>query len=190
VLLLAGSFEPFDPERARECGADGHLPKPFESRTLLARVRELIERPAAPPAPPALASGGEPPSINDVLDELAAIAPEEGPTLAAAPPSRGDDDPMDVLLDEAAAEVAPVVGTPRSAATAPDRSGRADSAGEAPVELSRVRLDPADIDALARAVVARLSDRVIREIAWEVVPELAETIVRQRIRELERADAE
>jgi CheY-like chemotaxis protein len=34
VLLLAGSFEPFDEERANACGADGHLVKPFESSHL------------------------------------------------------------------------------------------------------------------------------------------------------------
>jgi hypothetical protein len=34
-------------------------------------------------------------------------------------------------------------------------------------------------------VLEKLSDRVIREIAWEVIPEIAETLIRQRIRELE-----
>jgi hypothetical protein len=33
-----------------------------------------------------------------------------------------------------------------------------------------------------------LSDHVVREIAWDVVPDLAEVIVRERIRELERDD--
>jgi hypothetical protein len=51
-------------------------------------------------------------------------------------------------------------------------------------------LSPADIDAIARAVVARLSDRILREIAWDVVPDLAEIIVRERIHELERDERE
>jgi hypothetical protein len=34
-------------------------------------------------------------------------------------------------------------------------------------------------------VVERLSDRVVRDIAWEVIPEIAENLIRQRIRELE-----
>lgn len=42
VLLLAGTFEAFDHEQARECGADGCLLKPFESRTLLDRVASLL----------------------------------------------------------------------------------------------------------------------------------------------------
>ena len=36
--------------------------------------------------------------------------------------------------------------------------------------------------------MARLSDHVVREIAWDVVPDLADVIVRERIRELERDD--
>ena len=39
-----------------------------------------------------------------------------------------------------------------------------------------------------REVVKRLSDDVLREVAWEVVPDLAARIIRERIRELEQAD--
>ena len=42
VLLLAGSFEPFDREQAERCGADGHLIKPFESQALRERVAGLL----------------------------------------------------------------------------------------------------------------------------------------------------
>jgi CheY-like chemotaxis protein len=42
VLLLAGSFEPFDENRARAAQADGHLMKPFDSQALLTKVWELL----------------------------------------------------------------------------------------------------------------------------------------------------
>src|SRR5262245_20789758 len=42
VLLLTGTFEPFDRRRAEAAGADGHLTKPFESQVLISRVEELI----------------------------------------------------------------------------------------------------------------------------------------------------
>ena len=48
VLLLAGTFEPFDAGQARECGSDGHVTKPFDSRLLVARVEELLARPDEP----------------------------------------------------------------------------------------------------------------------------------------------
>ena len=40
--------------------------------------------------------------------------------------------------------------------------------------LNAMMADPVMMDALAKAVVARLGDQVLREIAWEVIPELAE----------------
>ena len=42
VLLLAGSFEPFDPARAQAVGANGHIPKPFDSTSFLDRVRASV----------------------------------------------------------------------------------------------------------------------------------------------------
>src|SRR5262245_49845531 len=43
VLLLAGSFEPVDEERAKRVKGDGVLVKPFETHEVISRVRELIE---------------------------------------------------------------------------------------------------------------------------------------------------
>ncbi len=42
VLLLTGTFEPFDKKRADMAGANGHITKPFESQALIAKVEELI----------------------------------------------------------------------------------------------------------------------------------------------------
>lgn len=44
--------------------------------------------------------------------------------------------------------------------------------------LDAMMADPAMMDALAKAVVARLGDQVLREIAWEVIPEVAERLPR------------
>lgn len=43
ILILTGSFEPFDEEKARECGADGFIAKPFESQQIVTKVHELLE---------------------------------------------------------------------------------------------------------------------------------------------------
>ena len=54
VLLLTGTFEPFDENKARAAGADSWIAKPFESQALIDRVEELLARvpqPAAVPAP-------------------------------------------------------------------------------------------------------------------------------------------
>ncbi|MEO8436400.1 MAG: response regulator [Pyrinomonadaceae bacterium] len=48
---------------------------------------------------------------------------------------------------------------------------------------SSQRLSPEDIDAIARRVVEHLSEKAVREIAWEVVPELAELMIKRRLEE-------
>jgi hypothetical protein len=41
------------------------------------------------------------------------------------------------------------------------------------------------IETVARRVVEKLSEKVVREIAWEVVPDMAEIVIKRRIKELE-----
>jgi hypothetical protein len=48
-----------------------------------------------------------------------------------------------------------------------------------PVELS-----PMVIDEIVRRVVAQIGDSVVREIAWEVVPDCVERIIEQQTREI------
>ena len=55
------------------------------------------------------------------------------------------------------------------------------SAGVQPAADSE--LSAAAIDAIARRVVELMSDKVVREIAWEVVPELSELLIRQKLNE-------
>jgi CheY-like chemotaxis protein len=91
VLLLTGTFEAFDAERAQRAGAAGHISKPFEAQALVERVKRLLANApapaAAPPARPAAA--GAPRAAG-----TGAAAPPRAP----APPAR--DDAFD-FLDEA-----------------------------------------------------------------------------------------
>ena len=43
ILLLIGAFETIDEEKAKRCGADDFLSKPFESQQLLEKVNKLID---------------------------------------------------------------------------------------------------------------------------------------------------
>jgi CheY-like chemotaxis protein len=45
------------------------------------------------------------------------------------------------------------------------------------------QLSPEMIDAIARRAVELMSDKVIREIAWEVVPDLAELLIKKQLEE-------
>lgn len=44
VVLMTGTFEPFDEEKARNAGADTFITKPFESKLLVEKVEELLKR--------------------------------------------------------------------------------------------------------------------------------------------------
>ena len=83
ILILTGSFEPFDDERAKKCGADDFLAKPFESQQIISKVKELAALGAsraenAVTAPPATSS--EP--IAPISVQAATMAGPEPP----APP--------------------------------------------------------------------------------------------------------
>ena len=43
ILILTGTFEPFDEEKAKKCGADDFIAKPFESQQIITKVNELLE---------------------------------------------------------------------------------------------------------------------------------------------------
>ncbi len=46
-------------------------------------------------------------------------------------------------------------------------------------------LSDADIDRIARRMLELVGDKAVRDVAWEVVPDLAEVLLKSRIRELE-----
>ncbi len=52
VVLLTGTFEPFDRDRALAAGCDAIVTKPFEARALIATVEELTARASQAPGPP------------------------------------------------------------------------------------------------------------------------------------------
>ncbi|HEX5836024.1 MAG TPA: response regulator [Pyrinomonadaceae bacterium] len=53
----------------------------------------------------------------------------------------------------------------------------------ASASLAVGELSPEMIDAIARRAVELMSDKVIREIAWEVVPDLAELLIKKQLEE-------
>ena len=49
-----------------------------------------------------------------------------------------------------------------------------------------MELTDEQVDRIARRVVELLSPEAVREVAWEVVPDMAEIVVRERLHLLER----
>lgn len=114
VLLLVGTFEPFDEAQAKASGADSFLKKPFDSQELLQRVHELLEAKgatgavetmrtlpsglelpfAAPPAAAPVVPAPAPPTPAQAADwhhepqfELEPVPPGVTPFVRPAPPS-------------------------------------------------------------------------------------------------------
>jgi hypothetical protein len=54
---------------------------------------------------------------------------------------------------------------------------------EATGKITLTQLSPEAIDAIARRAVEMLSEKVVQEIAWEVVPQLAELLIKRQLEE-------
>jgi CheY-like chemotaxis protein len=92
VILLTGTFEPFDPDRADKAGCDAVVTKPFESQSLIHKVEELIQQSQNMPAPePEPAAAIADPFAHD--NDIFSAAPSE-------PPSFASDMPFDTPAEE------------------------------------------------------------------------------------------
>ena len=107
VLLLAGSFEPFDEDKARSCRADAWIEKPFESQSLIDKVAELLsaaqQAPAAPTpvAEPAPFAAVEPVAVEKTLVEEMPLAAFDEPVSADPEMAAASDDPFgDISFEE------------------------------------------------------------------------------------------
>ncbi|MCU1244872.1 MAG: response regulator receiver protein, partial [Acidobacteria bacterium] len=94
VILLTGTFEPFDPDRAEKAGCDAVVTKPFESQSLIHKVEELVAQAqanaqanAAPPAPPV-------PEPTPWADEPAQPAPSAPQAPSFHPPAASSYEPV------------------------------------------------------------------------------------------------
>ena len=74
--------------------------------------------------------------------------------------------------------------TPESQASyVSDKTNSASNAVSAGGTASLEGISPEVIDAIARRAVEHMSERVVREIAWEVVPDLAELLIKRQLEE-------
>jgi hypothetical protein len=65
----------------------------------------------------------------------------------------------------------------------PDLESAPQAVASVSAPITPGELSPEIIDAVARRAVELMSDKVIREIAWEVVPDLAELLIKKQLEE-------
>jgi CheY-like chemotaxis protein len=254
VLLLVGSFEPFDQDEAERVGADGFVVKPFQSiRELVTKVKDLLgpEKEPVRPAPettdidnlyeksfadtdemdPAVGKDvflGDA-GLDDEIIELShpadertgSFTPDNDPdmineSIEPFPPQAAEVDEMfegldwsarpadELPADEVPDDQAPI-DTPPAEVERPDEPGDIKSRydDEHILDLDEVdTLRDMDVDQeihvttpdivvpsdefitlVARRVIEKLSDRVIREIAKDAVPRIAENLIREALEE-------
>jgi CheY-like chemotaxis protein len=212
VILLSGTFEPFDRERAVRIGSDLVVSKPFDAHELLERIHALLGN--SPPAPPSAASReAEAPFETAFFDDTLDTRPAAGQAVDAMEPNPHGVDhdfsyspspetapaPSPAEQPPAPSEARePAAPTPREVMIEEISAEEAEvlfdvpfepeapaEAADRPAEPGVSALTDAQIERIAALVVGKLSDRVVREIAWEVVPDVAEKVVKRRIEELE-----
>jgi CheY-like chemotaxis protein len=146
ILLLIGAFEPFDEEKAHNCGADASITKPFESQQLIDRVKELLElgktRSVAPaPAARALPIESAAEELWGDLSSFDTMAPPvaaPAPTIPAAPAQAqpSAEDFFSTPAPAAAPVYAPAPAAPAAEAPAPVASAPAAPAPVAPAPVA------------------------------------------------------
>ncbi len=155
--------EPASPEPA----LDLEVPS-LEAPTLDAPAVESVELPQSEsfeqPAPPV------------------AIEPE--PLLATAPVSAEPDVVAEIEPETAEPEVAePEAAEPE--ATEPEATAPIAAEPEGAGANGSGPLSEDDVERIARRVAELMGEKALRDVAWEVLPDLAEVIIKERIRELE-----
>lgn len=189
VIILASKQRPYDEGAGSSAGADGTFDKPFDSTKMVARVTEE----AAHVAPAPAAAAAPPP--------LAAPARVEPPRPVAPPPMVAPPEPALRPASTPAASASVAARRPpapaATASAAPPRVSTAQSAPVAvPVAPATVPLAAAATAGLAGkleglgltrdqvAAVLSLSREVVEQAVWEVVPVLAETLIKEEIARL------
>jgi hypothetical protein len=190
VLLLSGAFEPFDEVRAESCGARDHLTKPFQSATLLEQVRRALTRGDQDAPDSRVETGGRAASDEDLLG----VFETTGPLEEEAPPPFEDEtgeDPLSLNGRDAAASERAAADRSRSETphvALPGESGFSVVPPTSPWRgpETRTTAEPVEggveAEEMRRQVarkVERLAPEIIREVAWEVVPDLLERLLRE-----------
>jgi len=211
VLLLTGNFNPYDEQRAQRCGIDAYIVKPFDTQSIIDKVNTLvkgrpaastaapgpeIKKPAAPmaaaPAKPATPSVQGPAQVQVAASSLKPAMPVA--SLAEPPRSTLVGMPQSQPVPGRPAPTAPISQTPATEGSRMPEPARA-TAGSSMPQMPRPSLIPrapvpapvlAALERIAARgaeyeAIAKLSAEAIQQIVWEVVPELAEVIIRAEV---------
>jgi CheY-like chemotaxis protein len=173
--VTAGGAPPLEPEPVLE-----HVPEsvlePEPATVLESEPSPAFEPEPVPAFEPEPFDPGPPLADEPAVEKAAApLSLQRQPEVrfAPAPPVAPEPVRARPAAEESFADVAAAVAAPTTP-PAPSES----AALSVPVEM---------VEKIAQRVVAQISEKAVREIAWEVIPDLAEALIKQ---EIERLKAE
>jgi CheY-like chemotaxis protein len=205
VILLSSKQNPFDKAKASATGVDDFMDKPFDTQKLLDKVTQVLSAPRAAAAPVAsapvqaqpiaAAAAARPRTQTSTGGYAAPVAAAPAPVAAAPKISAAPNaTPKPVVAapapaaqpavrPAAVAQPAPVTPKPAAAAAAVASVATAVTAGGSlPAQLEALGLTKDQIQG-----VLALSREVVEKVVWEVVPVLAETLIKEEIARLTSA---
>jgi DNA-binding response OmpR family regulator len=188
VIILSSKQHPYDRAKGTAVGADDFIDKPFDTQALIDKTAGLAQRMADAPARPAATAAAASPAAAP--RPAAAAAPQAAPhapqpaahqptvarTGTAAPAPAARPAPQPTQATPAAAASAAQSATVSAAATT-----AVTSPGMASLES---RLQGLGLTRDQVAGVLAISKDVVQQVVWEVVPVLAEAMIREEIQRL------
>ena len=200
VLLLSSKQQPYDRNRGSTVGADDFMDKPFDTQQLIDKVKALAKNAAAgavavASAPAVSAPAVSAPAVSAPAAAAARVAPTPEPMRS---PTLAYGSPADAAPQRPVAPARPVA--PRAHATSPGLAPSPEPPRAAPAaavsQTARAVSHATDNGAFAgklsdlglssdqvEAVLA-LSREVVERVVWEVVPTLAEALIKEEIQRL------
>jgi CheY-like chemotaxis protein len=195
VILMASQHRPLDEARASEVGADGHILKPFDTQEAIDKATDLatqaealydapsipVGRPATtPPTPISQPSYQPTPPPLPINGPSAPSGRPMAPAPVASTPLTGAH--VAVASQYPSQPIATVIASTSTPTSIPVQASAAvnEALSHSVVErLETLGLTPDQVEG-----VLKLSAEVVERVVWEVVPELAEAMIREELHRL------
>lgn len=162
VIVLASQKHPYDEVKGKAAGVDDHVIKPFDTQHVIDKVKRVLTQPRAAAARPVQAAA---PAVGMGMGMPAQARPSRTVAFERAPVAM----PMPPAAHAAPARPVPAAAAKVGAVTVSDLARKLDGLGLTAEQVEGV---------------LALSREVIEKVVWEVVPDLAETLIREEIRRL------
>ncbi len=180
VLILSSKQNPYDAGKGSAAQADDYMDKPYDSTQMLEKVRKLLASPSkgadAKPAPetPKVVQAPAAKPTGAQTPQPAAVAAAAAPAGAATPQRA-----KTMLYNPGGVNTPSTAAQPAAKPEAAKPVVAAATNGQMQAQLEAMGLTPVQVEG-----VLALSRDVIERVVWEVVPVLAETLIKEEIARL------